>query len=84
MDPELIKKIKILAAQLEKRQNDLIEKAIKEFLEKYEHIVPSQRLSDNIWGRVLNIFIYIGFSAFFLGWLALLSFSLASILTPLS
>ena len=48
LDPELIKKIKILAAQMDKRQNDLIEEAIQEFIKKYEHIVPSQRLSDNI------------------------------------
>ena len=69
---------------MDKRQNDLIEEAIQEFIKKYEHIVPSQRLSDNIWGCVMIFFIYIGFGAFFIGWLALLSYSLASILTPLS
>jgi predicted transcriptional regulator len=35
LDAELIRRIKILAAQLEKRQNDLIEEAIKDLLKKY-------------------------------------------------
>jgi hypothetical protein len=35
LDAELVRKIKILAAQLEKRQNDLIEEAIKDLLAKY-------------------------------------------------
>jgi len=35
LDAELVRKIKILAAQLEKRQNDLIEEAIKDLLNKY-------------------------------------------------
>ena len=33
---ELIRRIKILAAQLEKRQNDLLEEAIKDLLRKYQ------------------------------------------------
>jgi hypothetical protein len=36
LDAELVRKIKILAAQLEKRQNDLIEEAIKDLLNKYQ------------------------------------------------
>jgi hypothetical protein len=36
LDADLIKQIKILAAQLEKRQNDLLEEAIKDLLEKYK------------------------------------------------
>jgi len=36
LDAELIRKIKILAAQQEKRQNDLLEEAIQDLLEKYE------------------------------------------------
>ena len=32
---DLIKEIRILAAQLEKRQNDLLEEAIQDLLEKY-------------------------------------------------
>jgi predicted transcriptional regulator len=36
LDAELIRKLKILAAQLEKRQNDLLEEAIEDLLQKYE------------------------------------------------
>ena len=36
LDTDLIRKIKILAAQQEKRQNDLLEEAIKDLLKKYE------------------------------------------------
>jgi len=35
LDADLIRQIKILAAQLEKRQNDLLEEAIKDLLNKY-------------------------------------------------
>jgi predicted transcriptional regulator len=35
IDTDLIRQIKILAAQLEKRQNDLIEEAIEDLLKKY-------------------------------------------------
>lgn len=35
LDTDLIRQIKILAAQLEKRQNDLLEEAIKDLLKKY-------------------------------------------------
>ncbi len=35
LDAELIKEIRILAAQLEKRQNDLLEEAILDLLKKY-------------------------------------------------
>ena len=35
LDADLIREIKILAAQLDKRQNDLLEEAIKDLLEKY-------------------------------------------------
>jgi hypothetical protein len=37
LDAGLIKEIKILAAQLDKRQNDLLEEAIKDLLEKYRY-----------------------------------------------
>jgi len=33
---DLIRQIKILAAQQEKRQNDLLEEAIEDLLKKYE------------------------------------------------
>jgi len=36
LDAELIRQIKILAAQQEKRQNDLLEEAIEDLLKKYE------------------------------------------------
>jgi hypothetical protein len=36
IDADLIKEIKILAAQFEKRQNDLLEEAIQDLLEKYK------------------------------------------------
>jgi metal-responsive CopG/Arc/MetJ family transcriptional regulator len=36
LDADLIKEIKILAAQLEKRHNDLIEEAIRDLLKKYK------------------------------------------------
>jgi hypothetical protein len=37
LDADLIKEIKILAAQLEKRQNDLLEEAIQDLLGKYSY-----------------------------------------------
>jgi hypothetical protein len=36
LDADLIRQIKILAAQQEKRQNDLLEEAIEDLLRKYE------------------------------------------------
>ena len=36
LDAELIRQVKILAAQQEKRQNDLLEEAIEDLLKKYE------------------------------------------------
>ena len=36
LETDLTKKLKILAVQLEKRQNDLLEEAIRELLKKYE------------------------------------------------
>ena len=36
LNSDLIRKIKILAAQLGKRQNDLLEEAIQDLLKKYE------------------------------------------------
>ena len=37
IDADLIREIKILAARLEKRQNDLLEEAIQDLLDKYKH-----------------------------------------------
>ena len=36
LDSDLIRGIKILAAQLDKRQNDLLEEAIDDLLKKYK------------------------------------------------
>jgi len=36
LDADLMKKIRILAAQLEKRQNDLLEEAIEDLLKQYK------------------------------------------------
>jgi hypothetical protein len=37
LDAALIKEIKILAAQLDKRQNELLEEAIQDVLKKYKN-----------------------------------------------
>ena len=37
LDSDLIKQIRILAAQRDKRQNDVIEEAIQDLLEKYKN-----------------------------------------------
>ncbi len=36
LDIDLMKKLKVLAAQMDKRHNDLIEEAIQDLLKKYE------------------------------------------------
>ena len=36
LDTELIREIKVLAARLDKRQNDLLEEAIQDLLKKYK------------------------------------------------
>jgi hypothetical protein len=40
LDVDLLREIKILAAQLDLRQNDLIEEAIQGLLKKYKHQEP--------------------------------------------
>jgi hypothetical protein len=42
LNADLIRQIKILAAQLEKRQNDLLEEAIEDLLKKYENYPDPQ------------------------------------------
>ena len=37
VEKELVKEFKILAIKLEKRQNDLLEEAIRDLLKKYEN-----------------------------------------------
>ena len=41
LDADLTKELKILAAQLDKRQNDLLEEAIQDLLKKYKEQQPS-------------------------------------------
>jgi len=40
LDVDLLREIKILAAQLDLRQNDLIEEAIRDLIKKYKHQEP--------------------------------------------
>jgi hypothetical protein len=40
LDVDLLREIKILAAQLDLRQNDLIEEAIQDLIKKYKHQEP--------------------------------------------
>jgi predicted transcriptional regulator len=44
LDVNLMRKIKILAAQLDMRQNNLLEEAIRDLIVKYKHQEP--RVSD--------------------------------------
>jgi len=36
LDENLLRKLKVLAAQIDKRQNDLLEEGIRDLLKKYE------------------------------------------------
>jgi len=45
LDVDLLREMKILAAQLDLRQNDLIEEAIRDLLEKYKHKKASMDVS---------------------------------------
>ena len=61
LDVDLLREVKILAAQLDLRQNDLLEEAIRDIIEKYK----SQNLRvSNEWvtrkGRALGNFTFIG------------------------
>jgi hypothetical protein len=47
LDVDLLREIKILAAQLDLRQNDLIEEAIQDLLKKYKHQKPSMDVSNS-------------------------------------
>lgn len=44
MDAELFEQIKILAAQLNKDQNNLLEEAAQDLIEKYKHSVSTLHL----------------------------------------
>jgi len=41
LDADLLRELRILAAQLDLRQNDLLEEAIQDLLEKYKEQEPS-------------------------------------------
>jgi flagellar biosynthesis chaperone FliJ len=45
LDAELMREIRVLSAQQVKRQNDLLEEAIKDLLKKYQHLEPSLEIS---------------------------------------
>ena len=48
LDRELIKNLRILAIKQDKRQNDLLEKAMRDFLKKYGKKVPQNGpINDN-------------------------------------
>jgi predicted transcriptional regulator len=45
LDVDLLRELKILAAKLDLRQNDLMEEAIQDLIKKYEHKEPSKDAS---------------------------------------
>jgi predicted transcriptional regulator len=45
LDVDLLRELKILAAKLDLRQNDLMEEAIQDLIKKYEHKEPSMNIS---------------------------------------
>ncbi len=49
LDTDLMKEIRILAAQLEKRQNDLLEEAIQDLLKKYKSQDQEEPLTGLSW-----------------------------------
>ena len=48
LDVDFLREIKILAAQLDLRQNDLLEEAIRDLIEKYKHEESSMDVSDGV------------------------------------
>jgi hypothetical protein len=46
LDVDLLREIKILAAQLDLRQNDLLEEAIRDLIEKFKHPESSMDVSN--------------------------------------
>jgi metal-responsive CopG/Arc/MetJ family transcriptional regulator len=46
LDVDLLREIKILAAQLDLRQNDLIEEAIRDLIQKYKHQESTTHVSN--------------------------------------
>ena len=61
LDVDLLREIKILAAQLDLRQNDLLEEAIRDLIEKYKHQELHVSNGGSIRkGHTLGNFIFIG------------------------
>ena len=46
LDVDLVRELKILAAKLDLRQNDLIEEAIQDLIKKYEHKESTANASE--------------------------------------
>lgn len=46
LDADLIREMKILDAQLDKRQNDLLEEAIQDLIKKYKYPEASRDISN--------------------------------------
>jgi predicted transcriptional regulator len=46
LDVDLVRELKILAAKLDLRQNDLMEEAIQDLIKKYEQKEPSMNASN--------------------------------------
>ena len=51
LDVDLMRELKILAAKLDLRQNDLMEEAIQDLIKKYEHKEPSMNVSKGLADR---------------------------------
>ena len=49
LDTDLLREMKILAAQLEKRQNELLEEAIQDLLKKYKSQDQEEPRSGLFW-----------------------------------
>ena len=73
MDVDLLRETKILAAQLDLRQNDLIEEALRDLIEKYKH---QELFVSNGWvtneGNALENFTFVGLLIFGLVFFVLL------------
>ena len=65
LDVDLLREIKILAAQLDLRQNDLIEEAIRDLIAKYRNYEP---VASTAWvttkGYALENFTFMGLIIF--------------------
>ena len=77
LDVDLLREIKILAAQLDLRQNDLLEEAIRDLIEKYKY--QELRVSNG-WvtrkGHALEHFTFIGIMILGLGFFVLLTLAM--------